>query len=413
MKFLDSTGLAHLWSKMKEYVGGQIGNIDRTLYKVITKLPDTSAEAAQLGCTDVNKIYLVSLGTGSPANQEYAEYLYRGTNFTTNYSKSNWEKLGSFRSTVDLSNYAKLDSENTFKASQKVNSGNKTVTVSATGISSSDNDANKVFATDGSIANISTVVDSNIISFTPTDSAVNFQYEDYGENSHSVQIPQATSAKAGVMSSQDKKNVDRLVSDTYPFGITSFVNNVNVTEKGNTVTPKFNWAYKNTDFNPIKSQRISGGNLGGPVDIPNGATTYSISSFTNTSTDSSTILTYTLVAIGGSTSKSANTYVVFVHRNYAGAVDASKTSLTESDVKALTNTAVINGKSRTVSIVQNNQKIAYCYPAYFGNLSSIKDGNGFEGFGGYTKSTVSVGGVTYNVYLQNIAATSTGSYTFA
>jgi len=186
MKFLDSTGLAHLWSKMKEYVGGQIGNIDRTLYKVITKLPDTSAEAAQLGCTDVNKIYLVSLGTGSPANQEYAEYLYRGTNFTTNYSKSNWEKLGSFRSTVDLSNYAKLDSENTFKASQKVNSGNKTVTVSATGISSSDNDANKVFATDGSIANISTVVDSNIISFTPTDSAVNFQYEDYGENSHSV-----------------------------------------------------------------------------------------------------------------------------------------------------------------------------------------------------------------------------------
>ena len=87
--------------------------------------------------------------------------------------------------------------------------------------------------------------------------------------------------------------------------------------------------------------------------------------------------------------------------------------MTATEIKALTNQAVQNSKSRTLSFTQNNQKIAYCYPAYLGNLSSIKDGNGFQGFSGYIKSTVDVDGVTYNVYLSANAATASGSYTFA
>ena len=106
MKFLDSGGVQHLWSKVKSYVGDQLGTIDRTLYKIITKLPNTAEEAKTLGCTDVNKIYLIALGGDtSVGNQRYEEYIYRCITYATKYNKVNWEKLGSSRSTVDLSNY--------------------------------------------------------------------------------------------------------------------------------------------------------------------------------------------------------------------------------------------------------------------------------------------------------------------
>lgn len=390
MKFLDSTGLAHLWSKMKDYVGGQIGAIDRTLYKVITKLPDTSSEAVQLGCTDVNKIYLVSLGVGSPANQEYAEYLYRGTNFTTNYNKSNWEKLGSFRSTIDLSNCVQK-TEVPYTQLKDLQT-NKTEIVTA----GYDGEFNKFIQENGKTV------------------FVQHSITNEGSNDEiSLAIPEASTSANGVMSARDKKNIDRLVADTYPFGITSFTNNGGVIEKGTTKTFNLSWTYKNIDFNPIKSQSLSGGSLSAATTVANGTTSYTISNLTDATTNAAKTYTYTLTSVGGSSTKTATTSVTFVHKNYAGVVAANKTSLSETDVKSLTSTAVINGKSRTVSISQNNQKIAYCYPAYFGNLTSIKDGNGFQGFGGYTKSTVTVDGVTYNVYLQNIAATSTGSYTFA
>ncbi len=118
MKFLDSGGVQHLWSKVKSYVGDQLGTIDRTLYKVITKLPHTAEEAKILGCTDVNKIYLIALGGDtSVGNQKYEEYIYRGITFETNYNKLNWEKLGSFRSTVDLSNYLDKTTDQTIGSS--------------------------------------------------------------------------------------------------------------------------------------------------------------------------------------------------------------------------------------------------------------------------------------------------------
>ena len=227
-------------------------------------------------------------------------------------------------------------------------------------------------------------------------------------------IPAATSDTAGVMAATDKKNLDRLVSDTYPFSIGGISNTSGGTlEKGTTKTFDISWWYRNTDYNPIKSQVLSGGSLSASVTVANDTTKYTVSNLTDTTKDSAKTFAYKLTAMGGSTTKDATTYVTFVHRSYAGVVAASKTSLTATDVKGLTNQSVQNSKSRTVSISQNNQKIAYCYPAYLGNLTSIKDGNGFQGFSGYTKSIVDVDGVTYNVYLQNTQAISSGTYTFA
>lgn len=395
MKFLDEAGVKTLWSAVKKQVGSvsktslglnnvtndaqvkrsemgkangvptldangriplsQLGNLDTTVAEVVEKLPEANIK---------KHIYLVKSAEHTDQNI-YKEYIYMGDTAAT-YDASKWEELGEYKADVDLTPYSK-----------KVDTV-KGVTKSAT-------------ATD-----------------------VNLAISKADGTSSTTTIAAASSTAAGAMSASDKKNLDKLVADTYPFGITSFSNTSGGTlEKGTTKSFSLNWAYKNTDYNPIKSQSISGGSLSAATSVAPGTTTLAIANLTDSDKTAAKTFTYTLTAVGGSTTKTATTSVTFVHRSYAGVVAASKTALTADDIKALTNTAVTASKSRTVSITQNNQKIAYCYPAYLGNLSSIKDGNGFQGFAGYTKSTVAVDGVTYNVYLQNTEATSTGSYTFA
>lgn len=370
MQFLDEKGVKVLWAAVKkadQALDAKISAIDKTFAEVVTALPTT----------DIKKhLYLLLDSGASGVNQnKYSEFVYTGVlpiNETNKYDASKWEKMGDFQAEVDLTPYSKK---------------NQTVTELTEGaqksyfyimIKKADNTSN-VLRINAATPN----VDGN-------------------------------DGRAGAMTATDKTNLDRLIADTYPFGITSFSNTSGgVLEKGTTKSFNLNWSYKNTDYNPISNQSVNGGSLNEPTNVAPGTTTLAIASLTDSGKTALKTFTYTLTAVGGSTTKTANTSVTFVHRSYAGVVAAAKTSLTAADIKALTNTAVTASKSRTVSISQNNQKIAYCYPAYLGNLSSIKDGNGFQGFAGYTKSTVDVDGVTYNVYLQNTEATSNGSYTFA
>ena len=159
MKFLDSNGLTYFWSKVKTFVsnnylsltGGtingninisgnvsalqfkktngtstqvliadgsvkginsangiagldangyvplaQLGNLDTTVAEVVTALPTTNIK---------KHIYLVKDASGVTQNQ-YKEYLYTG-DISAAYDASKWEKLGDFRATVDLADYAK------------------------------------------------------------------------------------------------------------------------------------------------------------------------------------------------------------------------------------------------------------------------------------------------------------------
>lgn len=370
MQFLDETGVKVLWAAVKkadQALDAKISAIDKTFAEVVTTLPTTNIK---------KHLYLLLDSGASGVNQnKYAEFVYTGAlpiNETNKYDASKWEKMGDFQAEVDLTPYSK-----------------KGDTVS--GLRKS------LYA-------------SEIVLITDKADGTTSQFE-IGAATAKVA---GKGGSAGVMTATDKTNLDKLVADTYPFGITSFSNTSGGTlEKGTTKSFNLNWSYKNTDYNPIKSQSVSGGSLSAATSVAPGTTTLAIANLTDNGKTAAKTFTYTLTAVGGSTTKTANTSVTFVHRSYAGVVAASKTSLTATDIKALTNTAVIASKSRTISISQNNQKIAYCYPAYLGNLSSIKDGNGFQGFAGYTKSTVDVDGVTYNVYLQNTEATSNGSYTFA
>lgn len=339
----------------------QLGNLDTTVAEVVSALPTTNIK---------KHIYMVK--SAETANQNiYKEYIYTGDTSAT-YDASKWEELGEYKSAVDLTPYS--------KKSETVN-----------GLREGVYDDNVLLIIDKAD---NTTSELKIIAAKANVNGVG--------------------GTAGVMTATDKTNLDKLVADTYPFGITSFSNTSGGTlEKGTTKSFSLNWSYKNIDYNPIKSQSVSGGSLSAATSVAPGTTTLAIANLTDNDKTAAKIFTYTLTAVGGSTTKTAQTSVTFVHRSYAGVVDANKTALTATEIKALTNQAVQNSKSRTLSFTQNNQKIAYCYPAYLGNLSSIKDGNGFQGFSGYTKSTVVVDGVTYNVYLSANAATASGSYTFA
>lgn len=84
---LDSNGCVPL---------DQLGNLDTTVAEVVTALPTTNIK---------KHIYLIKDASGVTQNQ-YGEYIYTGDTSAT-YDASKWEKLGDFRATVDLANYAK------------------------------------------------------------------------------------------------------------------------------------------------------------------------------------------------------------------------------------------------------------------------------------------------------------------
>lgn len=385
-EFLDKKGLGKLIENIKTALNGkqasgsyatlengsvplsQLGNIDTTFVEVLTSVD-------KLPKTDIGKhLYLVP--DGSTDKNKYAEYVYTGAlpiNSTNTYDASKWEKLGEFQAEVDLTPYSK-----------KVDTVNE-VTAGATNAST-----------------IKLAVSKN------------------GVNT-SVDIPAATTIKAGAMSAADK-NVLNKIAAKYPFSISGISANPSVVEIGTSAQPTISWSFANEEFHPVNSQNLKSDNgyislTGENVTVGNKSykakNAYSIPQGSRKQNDK---VTLTVTTTDGDT-KTAYVTIVHVHANYCGVVSADKTSLTAAEVIALATQdkgkVVINGRSRSVAVTQNNQKLVYAYPAYFGDLASIKDGNGFQGFSGYTKKTVDVNGATYNVYIQNTAATASGTYTFA
>lgn len=95
----------------------------------------------------------------------------------------------------------------------------------------------------------------------------------------------------------------------------------------------------------------------------------------------------------------------FVMASYYGAVTTAPTD--KAGIVALTKN-VKSTKAQTATFNLSNQKSCYCYPASFGNLTSIKDANNFEYISSYTKTTVAVDGTNYNVYTLTDPVTASG-----
>ena len=91
----EANGVAGLDSKGNVPLA-QLGNLDTTVAEVVTALPTTNIK---------KHIYLIK-DTGGVTQNQYEEYIYTGDT-SAKYDASKWEKLGDFRATVDLKDYAK------------------------------------------------------------------------------------------------------------------------------------------------------------------------------------------------------------------------------------------------------------------------------------------------------------------
>lgn len=259
---------------------------------------------------------------------------------------------------------------------------------------------------------------TNVASGTSDASTVKINVAKNGTNS-TVNIPSATTSVAGAMSANDKQVLTKL-ANRYQFGISSFSADPSVAELGAEKVVKLTWNFSNEDFHKVSMQQITatGAYTGSANPVNTKTHSFTIPKENITAGTERKIVTFTLNAkadANATTAEPKTCTTTFVHPSYCFVVAANKTAVTSDDIPSENNNkAVLNTKSRTVyNISQTNQKLVYVYPSYFGNLTSIKDGNGFQGFGGYTKSTFSMGGTTYNAYIQNTPATATGSYTFA
>ena len=84
----------------------------------------------------------------------------------------------------------------------------------------------------------------------------------------------------------------------------------------------------------------------------------------------------------------------FVDPYYIGATDNIPTADT-----VVTLTELIEAKSnKTKKVTAADQYVVYAYPASYGNLTSIIDGNGFENLTDYTKISLTINDVAYNCY---------------
>lgn len=139
----------------------QLGNLDTTVAEVVTALPTTNIK---------KHIYLIK-DTGGVTQNQYEEYIYTG-NTSATYDASKWEKLGDFRATVDLKDYA--------KKSEAINS--------------IDSDASA--------------------------NAVDFEYKDInGQTLGYFSLERASVNVAGVMSSADRKKLNGIADNANNYSL--------------------------------------------------------------------------------------------------------------------------------------------------------------------------------------------------
>lgn len=96
--------------------------------------------------------------------------------------------------------------------------------------------------------------------------------------------------------------------------------------------------------------------------------------------------------------KSVEAGVKAVYASYFGVVPVDWEPSAEK-VALLTKSIQASRSMRKDGLKFGYSKICYCYPASFGALTSIKDGNGYEVIESYTRTTLEIGGVSYLCYV--------------
>ena len=194
-----------------------------------------------------------------------------------------------------------------------------------------------------------------------------------------------------------KDMIDKLLHPyVAPSGITAQMlpTNGGVVEKGTTQT-----------ITGVKVSWTAGSASVMQIDVKNGSTTLKsinggVSSPTTVTWDNplsvttDTQLTVVLTDATGKTYTASTGKYTFVSPYYYGAVAASVTSPTASNVTALNKKIEAKG-NKSYNFTCNNQKMVYAYPKSYGALSKILDANSFDVTGTFTRSEVTVGAVSY------------------
>ena len=107
--------------------------------------------------------------------------------------------------------------------------------------------------------------------------------------------------------------------------------------------------------------------------------------------------------------KRATATVKAVHGSYFGTVDSDEaatllqhTEQAAAVLKGLTKNILASRSMTKSGLAFRNRQIVFAYPASFGQLTSIKDGNGYEVIESYTLVAADVDGVAYNCYVLTV-----------
>lgn len=107
-------------------------------------------------------------------------------------------------------------------------------------------------------------------------------------------------------------------------------------------------------------------------------------------------------------SVTASKTLTFIQPYYYGASNSS----TIADFTGLTASVTAKGQ-KTFNYTTNNQYMVFAYDSSYGNIKTILDGNGFDVTDGWQKSTVTVNGFSYYVYVSKSPTTDTNApFTF-
>lgn len=418
-QFLDYEGLK-TFAKTIDSKFVRKDGIDTTFAEVVASLP-----------TDVTKIkkhlYLVKNASSTESQNAYSEYIYIGEiGSDKTYDSSKWEKLGEFKASIDLSGYAtKAQAVGTIDKAV----GDTYVQLTSTHVDGSPGTSAMIEAASATKAGVmsadnfnklqgiasganKTIVDSTLSSTStnPVQNKVinsNLNTINSELNKKATKNVATTSAD-GLMSAADKKAFD-ILKGRYPLTINSFTASPSLLKVGASADITFTWALSNTDFHDSYSQEI----------VVDGATPVSVEKSKNTykktalvgATSATTKSAVINITESGKTTISKSVSITYHYPTYIGVV-ANGTTVNETLIKGLTK-SIEWSKSKTSTLSQVNQLIVYAYPKNYGTLVSIKDGNGFEGIGGYTVSTITVDGQEYYVYVQKLPATASSTYKFA
>lgn len=158
--------------------------------------------------------------------------------------------------------------------------------------------------------------------------------------------------------------------------------------------------------NPITSVKFSKGGVVLTTDTskPNGGT-YTYGYGANITSDT----TFKVEVYDGRTTITKLLEYKFINPMYYGMLSTSNP--TESDITGLTKLVEVKG-NKTLSFTDVNKRATFAYPASYGNLQKIEDQNTFDNTSGFTKSTVTINGVAYNVYQSGSATLNGFKYTF-